>query len=114
MPAHLIQPFLPGEVSFEEAHQIGQELTDKVLEGKYSYVVSVHIDKDHVHITLYFVLPIIWSMTNIMTARSVITGQENCHSWRNRKISKADSCQNRTPHKRYLAETVLFSFLWSV
>ena len=25
------------------------ELADKVLEGKYSYVVSTHIDKDHIH-----------------------------------------------------------------
>lgn len=30
---HLIQAFAPGEVSFEEAHQIGKELADKVLEG---------------------------------------------------------------------------------
>lgn len=46
---HLIQAFAPGEVSFEEAHQIGKELADKVLEGKYSYVVTTHIDKGHVH-----------------------------------------------------------------
>jgi len=46
---HLIQAFAPGEVSFEEAHTIGQELADRVLEGKYSYVVTTHIDKGHVH-----------------------------------------------------------------
>ena len=46
---HLIQAFAPGEVSFEEAHRIGKELADKVLEGKYSYVVTTHIDKGHVH-----------------------------------------------------------------
>lgn len=51
---HLIQSFLPGEVSFEEAHRIGQELADRVLEGKYSYVVSTHIDKDHVHNHIIF------------------------------------------------------------
>ena len=33
---HLIQAFAPGGVSFEEAHQIGKELADKVLEGQYS------------------------------------------------------------------------------
>ncbi|MCM1156465.1 MAG: relaxase/mobilization nuclease domain-containing protein, partial [Roseburia sp.] len=37
---HLIQSFLPGEVDFDTAHRIGMELADKVLEGKYSYVVS--------------------------------------------------------------------------
>ena len=46
---HLIQAFAPGEVSFEEAHTIGQELADRVLEGKYSYVITTHIDKGHVH-----------------------------------------------------------------
>ena len=46
---HLIQAFAPGEVSFEEAHRIGKELADKVLEGKYSYIVTTHIDKGHVH-----------------------------------------------------------------
>ena len=46
---HLIQAFAPGEVSFEEAHEIGKELTDRVLEGKYSYVLTTHIDKNHIH-----------------------------------------------------------------
>ena len=46
---HLIQAFAPGEVSYEEAHRIGKELADKVLEGKYSYVLTTHIDKGHIH-----------------------------------------------------------------
>ena len=37
---HLIQAFAPGEVGYEEAHHIGKALADKVLEGKYSYVVQ--------------------------------------------------------------------------
>ncbi|MDL2301022.1 relaxase/mobilization nuclease domain-containing protein [Lachnospiraceae bacterium OttesenSCG-928-D06] len=51
---HLIQSFLPGEVTFDEAHRIGQELADRTLEGKYSYVVSTHIDKGHVHNHIIF------------------------------------------------------------
>lgn len=51
---HLIQSFLPGEVSFEEAHKIGTELADRLLEGKYSYVVATHIDKAHVHNHIIF------------------------------------------------------------
>ena len=51
---HLIQAFAPGEVSFEEARQIGKELADKVLEGKYSYVVTTHIDKGHAHNHIIF------------------------------------------------------------
>ena len=51
---HLIQSFAPGEVSFEEAHQIGTELADKLLGGKYSYVIATHIEKDHVHNHIIF------------------------------------------------------------
>ena len=51
---HLIQAFAPDEVDFETAHQIGQELADKVLEGKYSYVVTTHIDKGHIHNHIIF------------------------------------------------------------
>lgn len=51
---HLIQAFMPGEVSYEEAHAIGKELAEKVLEGKYSYVLTTHIDKGHIHNHLIF------------------------------------------------------------
>ena len=51
---HLIQSFLPGEVSYKEAHQIGTELADKLLEGRYSYIVTTHIDKGHVHNHIIF------------------------------------------------------------
>ena len=37
-----------------EAHHIGKELADKLLEGKYSYVVTTHIDKEHVHNHIIF------------------------------------------------------------
>ena len=51
---HLIQAFAPGEVSYKEAHQIGVELANKLLEGKFSYIVSTHIDKGHVHNHIIF------------------------------------------------------------
>ena len=51
---HLIQAFAPGEVSFEEAHRIGKELADRLLQGKYSYVITTHIDKGHVHNHIIF------------------------------------------------------------
>ena len=51
---HLIQAFAPGEVGYEEAHRIGKELAGKVLEGKYSYVVTTHIDKGHIHNHIIF------------------------------------------------------------
>lgn len=51
---HLIQSFLPGEVSPEKAHQIGIELADKMLEGKFQYVIATHIDKGHIHNHIIF------------------------------------------------------------
>ncbi len=51
---HLIQSFVPEEVSFEEAHQVGIELCDKILGGKYEYVLATHIDKDHIHNHIIF------------------------------------------------------------
>ena len=51
---HLIQAFAPGVVSYEEAHSIGKELADKLLGGRYSYVLTTHIDKGHIHNHLIF------------------------------------------------------------
>ena len=51
---HLIQSFFPGEVSYQEAHRIGVELADRLLEGRYSYVVSTHINRGHVHNHIIF------------------------------------------------------------
>jgi len=45
---------VPEEVSFEEAHRVGIELCDKILEGKYEYVLATHIDKDHIHNHIIF------------------------------------------------------------
>ncbi len=51
---HLIQSFAPGEVSYEEAHQIGKELAETFLGNKYSYLVTTHIDKKHIHNHILF------------------------------------------------------------
>ena len=51
---HLIQSFAPGEVSATEAHKIGEELADRLLKGKYSYIVTTHTDKGHIHNHLLF------------------------------------------------------------
>lgn len=50
----MIQSFVPEEVSFEEAHQVGIELCEKFLGGKYEYVLATHIDKDHIHNHIFF------------------------------------------------------------
>lgn len=51
---HLIQAFSPGEVNYEKAHEIGKQLADEILGGKYEYVIATHIDKGHVHNHILF------------------------------------------------------------
>ena len=51
---HLIQSFKPGEVDAETAHRLGQQFADEVLKGKYEYVISTHVDKDHIHNHIIF------------------------------------------------------------
>ena len=51
---HLIQVFEPGEVTPEEAHEIGMELAKEILGGKYEFVLTTHIDKNHIHNHLIF------------------------------------------------------------
>lgn len=51
---HLIQAFEPGETTPEQAHEIGRQLADEVLGGKYPYVITTHIDKGHLHNHIIF------------------------------------------------------------
>ena len=51
---HLIQSFAVGETTPEEAHKIGMELAQAVLGGKYEFVLTTHVDKDHLHNHLIF------------------------------------------------------------
>ena len=51
---HVIQSFEIGEVTPELAHEIGKQFADETLGGKYEYVLTTHIDKDHVHNHLIF------------------------------------------------------------
>lgn len=51
---HVIQSFGIGEVTPELAHEIGKQFADEILGGKYEYVLTTHIDKDHVHNHLIF------------------------------------------------------------
>lgn len=46
---HMIQSFEPGEVTPEQANEIGKKLADELLKGQYEYVISTHVDKEHIH-----------------------------------------------------------------
>ena len=51
---HLIQAFQPGEVTPEQAHEIGMELAREILGGRYEFVLTTHTDRNHVHNHLIF------------------------------------------------------------
>ena len=46
---HFRQAFKPGEVTPEEANQIGQDLAMRLTKGNNAFIVCTHIDKHHVH-----------------------------------------------------------------
>ena len=53
------QSFKPGEVTPEEANQIGYDFASRFLKGKHAFIVCTHIDKQHIH------NHIIWNSTTL-------------------------------------------------
>lgn len=51
---HLIQSFKPDETDPETAHKIGIELANGFLKDQYEYILSTHVDRDHIHNHLIF------------------------------------------------------------
>ena len=48
------QSFKPGEVSPEEANQIGYDFAMRFLKGKHAFIVCTHTDKKHIHNHIYW------------------------------------------------------------
>ena len=46
---HLVQSFAAGEVTPELAHRIAKELADRVLGGRYEYIIGTHLNTGHIH-----------------------------------------------------------------
>jgi len=53
------QSFKPGEVTPEEANQIGYDFASRFLKGKHAFLVCTHNDKSHIH------NHIIWNSTTL-------------------------------------------------
>jgi len=45
---------MPDEVSLEAAHQIGKNLCEKHLQGRHEFVLTTHVDKDHIRNHILF------------------------------------------------------------
>jgi len=48
------QAFAPGEITPEEAQQIGYELAMRFTKGKHQFIVATHVDKQHIHTHIIF------------------------------------------------------------
>lgn len=46
---HAVQSFVPGEVTPEQAHEIGLETMKKWLKDEYEFIIATHVDKNHIH-----------------------------------------------------------------
>lgn len=51
---HIIQSFAPGEISPELAHEIGKKLAMRYTNGEHEFVLSTHVDRDHIHNHIVF------------------------------------------------------------
>ena len=48
------QSFKPGEITAEDANQIGYELAMRFTKGRYAFIVATHIDRAHIHNHIIF------------------------------------------------------------
>lgn len=87
----MIQSFAPGEVTPEQAMQIGEALCDRYLKGDYQYVIAVHHDKSHLH------CHIIFNNTNLYNGLSFTTehnqGKKTERAWAELREISDDICK---------------------
>ena len=48
------QSFKPGEVTPEQANEIGYDLAMRWTKGKHAFFVATHIDRQHIHNHIYY------------------------------------------------------------
>jgi len=51
---HLVHSYAPGEVTPEQAHTVGVEFAQQLLQGRFEAVVSTHLDHEHIHNHILF------------------------------------------------------------
>lgn len=107
---HLVQSFAAGEVTPELAHQIAKELADRVLGGRYEYVIGTHLNTDHIH------SHIVWNSVSCVDGKkyrsnykSYVTeiravSDELCRKYKLSGIDTENSHHVAKPYAEWLAE----------
>ena len=107
---HLVQSFAAREVTPELAHQIAKELADRVLGGRYEYVIGTHLNTDHIH------SHIVWNSVSRIdgkkyhsNGKSYVTqiravSDELCRKYKLSIIDTENSNHVAKPYAEWLAE----------
>ena len=107
---HLVQSFAAGEVTPELAHQIAKELADRVLGGRYEYVIGTHLNTGHIH------SHIVWNSVSCVDGKkyrsnykSYVTeiravSDELCRKYKLSAIDTENSNHVAKPYAEWLAE----------
>ena len=107
---HLVQSFAAGEVTPELAHQIAQELADRVLGRRYEYVIGTHLNTGHIHSY------IVWNSVSRIdgkkyhsNGKSYVTeiravSDELCQKYKLSVIDTENSNHVAKPYAEWLAE----------
>ena len=107
---HLVQSFAAGEVTPELANQIAKELADRVLGGRYEYVIGTHLNTGHIH------SHIVWNSVSLIdgkkyhsNGKSYVTeiravSDELCRKYKLSVIDTENSNHVAKPYAEWLAE----------
>ena len=107
---HLVQSFAAGEVFPELAHRIAKELADRVLGGRYEYVIGTHLNTGHIH------SHIVWNSVSCVDGKkyrsnykSYVTeiravSDELCRKYKLSVIDTENSNHVAKPYVEWLAE----------
>ena len=107
---HLVQSFAADEVTPELAHRIAQELADRVLGGRYEYVIGTHLNTGHIH------SHIVWNSVSRIDGKkyrsnykSYVTeiravSDELCRKYKLSVIDTENSHHVAKPYAEWLAE----------
>ena len=107
---HLVQSFAPGEGTPEQAHQIGLELAENLLDGRFQAVIATHLNTGHLH------NHIVWNSVSMVdgkkyrsNAKTYITqvrriSDELCRKYGLSVIQTQNSEKVARPYVQWLAE----------
>ena len=107
---HLVQSFAAGEVTPELAHQIAKELADRMLGGRYEYVIGTHLNTGHIH------SHIVWNSVSCVDGKKYRSNYKNyvteiraasdelCRKYKLSIIDTENSHHVAKPYAEWMAE----------